>query len=82
MASDYDLVIANFKMKVKVECCPKSIRIRIQLDKLKEPEIESGIPESCSLQIGGKLAALNLIDRDIDIIANDIKVGLLQLKRY
>ena len=33
-------------------------------------------------QIGEKCAALNLIDREIDIIANDIKVGLLQLKRY
>ena len=31
-------------------------------------------------QIGGKFAAL--IDREIDTIANDIKVGLLQLKRY
>ena len=46
MASDYDLVLANFKMKLKVECCPKSIRIRFHLDKLKEPEIESGIPDS------------------------------------
>ena len=27
-------------------------------------------------QIGGKFAALNLIDREIDTIANDIKVGL------
>ena len=26
-------------------------------------------------QIGGKFAALNLIDREIDIIANDIEVG-------
>ncbi len=46
MASDYDLVLANFKMKLKVECCPKSIRIRFHLDKLKEPEIESGVPDS------------------------------------
>ena len=46
MASDYDLVLANFKMKLKVECCPRSIRIRFHLDKLKEPEIESGIPDS------------------------------------
>ena len=32
--------------------------------------------------IGGKFAALNLIDHEIDTIANDIKVGLVQLKRY
>ena len=46
MASDYDLVLANFKMKLKVRCSPKSIRIRFDLDKLKEPEIESGVPDS------------------------------------
>ena len=28
-------------------------------------------------QIGGKVAALNLIDREIDTIANDIKEGIL-----
>ena len=33
-------------------------------------------------QIGGKFAALNLIDREIDTIANIINVGLLQLKMY
>ena len=26
--SDYDLVLANFRMKLEVRCCPKSIRIR------------------------------------------------------
>ena len=33
-------------------------------------------------QIGGKFAALNLIDREIDTNANIINVGLLQLKMY
>ena len=40
IASDYDLVLANFKIKLKAWCCSKSIRIRFDLDKLKEPEIE------------------------------------------
>ena len=75
MASDYDLVLANFKMKLKVECCPKSIRIRFHLDNQKLSRV-------FQTQIGGKFAALDLIDREIDTIANDIKVELLQLKRY
>ena len=29
------------------------------------------------IQIGGEFAALNLIDRELDTIANDIKEGLL-----
>ena len=34
-ASDYDLVLANFKMKLKAGCYSKNIRIRVDLDKLK-----------------------------------------------
>ena len=71
--SDYDLVLANFRMKLEVRCCPKSIRICFDLDTLKEPEIEPGVPDSDCW----KLAAFNLIDREIDTIANDIKEGLL-----
>ena len=40
-ASDYDLVHANFKMKLKAGCCSKSSRIRFDLDNL-----ESGVPDS------------------------------------
>ena len=73
MASGYDLVLANVKMKLEAGCCSKSIRIRFDLDKLEEQENESVF----QTQIGGKFAALNLIDREIDIIANDIKEGLV-----
>ena len=34
-ASDYNRVLANFKIKLKAGCCSKSIRIRFDLDKLK-----------------------------------------------
>ena len=59
-------------MKLEVRCCPKSIRIRFDLDTLKEPEIESGVPDSDCW----KLTALILIEREMDTIAEDIKVGL------
>ena len=41
-----DLVLANFRMKLEVRCCPKSIRTRLDLDTLNEPEIESDVPDS------------------------------------
>ncbi len=44
-ASDYDLVLANFKMKLKAGCCSESIRIRFDLDEFKEPETESRVPD-------------------------------------
>ena len=43
---DYDIVLVNFKMKLKPGCCSKIIRIRFDLDKLNEPEIELGVPYS------------------------------------
>ena len=71
MPSDYDFVLANFKMKLNVRSCPKSICIRFDLDKIKE------LIQVFQTQIGGKFAAINLIDREIDTIANDMKEGLL-----
>ena len=46
VASDYDILLANFKMELKAGCCSKRIGIRFDLDKLREPEIESGVPDS------------------------------------
>ena len=33
-------------MKREAGCCYKSVRIRFDLDNLKEPSIESGVPDS------------------------------------
>ena len=70
-ASDYDLVLANFKMKLKAGYCSKTIPsvfvltwINLRSQKLSQV---------FQTQIGGKFAALNLIDREIDTVANDIK---------
>ena len=73
MASDYYLVAANFKMKLKVRCCPKSICIRFDLDKLRNQKLS----QVFQTQIGGKVAALNLVDCKRDTIVNDINEGLL-----
>ena len=64
------LCLQTIKIKLKVRCCPKRIRNRFDLDKHKEPEIESGVPDSDWWKV---CWALNLIDREIDNIANDIK---------
>ena len=69
IASDYDIVLENFKMKLKVRRCPKSPRIRFDLDKLKDPEIV----EVLQTKIGGKCAALNMTDHEIDTIAKYIE---------
>ena len=71
MVSDCDLVLANFNMKMEVRRCPKSIRIRFDLDKLNDPEIV----ELLHTQIGEQFAVLDLIVHEKDIIANDIKEG-------
>ncbi len=73
MASDYDLVLANFKMKLKAGCCSKRIRICLTWIKLRNQKLS----QVFQTHIGGKFAALNLIDREIDSIGNDIKEGLL-----
>ena len=69
MASDNDLVLANFKLKLNAECCSKSIHIRFDLINLRNHKLSQVFQH----QISGKFAALILIDREIDPIANDIK---------
>ncbi|PIK45030.1 hypothetical protein BSL78_18122 [Apostichopus japonicus] len=48
-------------------------RIRFDLEKLKEPDIA----QVFQAQVGGKFAALNLLDSDVDSLANNIKDVLL-----
>ena len=75
MAGDYDILLTNFEMKLKVRCCPKSIRIPFDMDTLKVRYLT--LTKVFQTQIGGEFAALNLIHREIDTIANEIIEGLL-----
>ncbi|XP_076436542.1 uncharacterized protein LOC143276040 [Babylonia areolata] len=69
IGSDHDLVLATFKLKLKCKRCPRNPRIRFDLEKLKDPEIA----DVFQAQVGGKFAALNLMDIDVDTLANNIK---------
>ena len=73
MASDYDLVVANFKMKLKVRCCPRASVFVLTWINLGNRKSSPVFPT----QIDRKFAALNLIDCKRDTIANDTKEGLL-----
>ncbi|XP_076438257.1 uncharacterized protein LOC143277357 [Babylonia areolata] len=69
IGSDHDLVLAAFELKLKCKRCPRNPHIRFDLEKLKDPEIT----DVFQAQVGGKFAALNLMDTDVDTLANNIK---------
>ncbi|GFR70092.1 endonuclease exonuclease phosphatase domain containing protein [Elysia marginata] len=69
IGSDHDLVLAAFKLKLNSKRKAKSPRLHFDLEKLKDPNIS----ETFRAQIGGKFAALTLIDNDVDTMANSLK---------
>ncbi|GFR59878.1 RNA-directed DNA polymerase from mobile element jockey-like [Elysia marginata] len=69
IGSDHVLVLAAFKLKLNSKSKAKSPRLHLDLEKLKDPNIS----ETFRVQIGGKLAALTLIDNDVDTMANSLK---------
>lgn len=73
IGSDHDLVMTTIKLKLKAERRPKNPRIRFDLEKLKDPEVA----EIFQAQVGGKFAALNLLDSDVDTLASDFRDVLM-----
>ena len=73
IGSDHDLVMSTLKLKLKAKRCPKNPRIRFDLEKLKDPKIA----DVFQAQVGGKFAALQILDKDVDTLANGIKDVLL-----
>ena len=51
----------------------KSRCIRLDLEKLKNPNIAEVFPA----KVGGKFAALSVLDSNVDSLANSLKEGLL-----
>ena len=62
VGSDHDLVIMNFKTRLKKAKAPKYTRVKYNLDKLKDPTIR----ESFQASIGGKFAPLLLLEDDAE----------------
>ena len=73
IGSDLDLVMTPFKLKLKAKCCPIKPHIHFNMEKLKDPEVTKVF----QAHVGGKLAALNLIDSDVEMLAGNIKEVLL-----
>ncbi|GFR64464.1 craniofacial development protein 2-like [Elysia marginata] len=69
IGSDHDLVLATFKLMLNSKRKAKNPRLHFDLKKLRDPNIS----ETFRAQIGGKFAALTLIDNDVDTMANSLK---------
>ena len=62
IGSDHDLVLLVMKVKLKKKQKPTNPRIKFDLEKLDDPEVA----EIFQARIGGRFAALNLLDKDIN----------------
>ena len=63
IGSDHELVIMTFKLHLKRAKKQCNTRIRFDLEKLKDPEVA----EIFKAKIGGKFAALSILDSDMDM---------------
>ena len=61
IGSDHDLVMMTFNIRLKKTKKDDNVRIKFDLDKLKDPEVA----ESFQAKLGGKFAPLLVIDQDI-----------------
>ena len=66
--SDHDLVLTTIKLKLKTKRFMKSPGIRFDLEKLKDPKIA----EALQAKVGGKFAALCVLDSTVDTIENSL----------
>ena len=64
IGSDHELVMLTFKLHLKRAKKQCDTRIRFDLEKLKDPEV-AGIFQA---KIGGKFAALSILDSDMDTV--------------
>ena len=73
IGSDHDLVLMVMKLKLKKKYKAANPRIRFDVDKLKDPEVNTIF----QAQLGGRFAVLNLLDRDVDDLAEEFKEAVL-----
>ena len=63
IGSDHDVVMMTFKIHMKRANKQCNTMIRLDLEKLKDPEVA----EIFQAKIGGKFAALSILDSDMDM---------------
>ena len=68
IGSDHNLVLLTMKIKLKKKYKAAQTRIKFDLEKLKDPEVA----EMFQAQLGGKFAALNLVDIEINDLTDSM----------
>ena len=66
VGSNHDLVILNFRVRLKTINKPKTIRLKFNLEQLKDPNI----CKSLQATIGGKFAPLLVTDVDVKLMTD------------
>ena len=69
ICGDPDLLLTTIKLKLKTRRFTKSPRIRFDLEKLKDLKIADVFQS----KVGGKFAALCVLESDVDTLANSVK---------
>ena len=71
IGSDHDLVMMNFRIRLKKIVKPKQVRMKFVLGKLKDPKIA----EAFQAMIGGKFVPLTIIEEEnTGILTNKFKM--------
>ena len=73
IGSNHDLMLTTIKLKRKTKCFMKSPRIWFDLEKPKDLKIA----EVLQTKVGGKFAALCILDNDVETLTNSLKEVLL-----
>ena len=73
VGSDHDLVMMVVKLKLRRQKQPENTRIKFDLDKLRDPQVAAVF----QAQLGGKFAALNLLDGSIDDLEGNFRKTVL-----
>ena len=74
IGSDHEMVLLNFKMKLKKNRDADKTTARFNLEKLKDPHIA----EIFENRVGGRYAILNFIDEDINIMTENVSEILIK----
>ena len=74
IGSDHDLVLLVMKLKLKKRQKPANPRIKFDLERLDDPEVA----EIFQARIGGRFAALSILDKDINELTTSLNEAVLE----
>ena len=76
IGSDHDLLMMNFRLRLRKISKQKGTRLRFDLEKLKDPEVD----ESFKAMIGGKFAPLTVLgeEEDLDTVTNIFNEAVIE----